>query len=475
MTTAQVGEPLAFGLLDAPDNGAQRNYLNHWLYRNNFLAGRGAGKTVAMVAKDAIHHAIVSQDIVTYMTEQTGPDVRDVLLPAVLEIVPRDWYEIHGPPTAFDIHWKMGGGTGITRCRSRISKSSTGEPPFRGPSAAAVRHDELGLDRFRARKAIEVSEGMLRGSDLLCLDICTTPKLGELYDYLRRLNLVGESPAQFSKDSNGLDAAAFYGTTADNVYNNDLDARLRATYSAEFYAQECLAQWISLSGRVWDTWSDETWPTGNVYPGEYGDWGSRYRLSVDLGVRGAWGVWQIIPAIDPVSGRLVRRTALDCLVAEWQTDGGNALEMIDTIDRTYGRPAEVVIGADAHTRSVATGIKPSVLFSRQWGNVPLLIPRGHLADKETQHWATQAAICNGTGQRSVVLATGCRHHTPDSGRTLPDLLRLDTWPEGSQSAAAYFSKDKSSGGVGLEDERDMLLYYCTMTHPPEARKERVIR
>ncbi|MCP4640268.1 MAG: hypothetical protein GY851_07550 [bacterium] len=317
-----------------------------------------------------------------------------------------------------------------------------------------------------------MSEGMLRGGDILWLDTSTTPKLGGLHDYLRRLGLTGEARTQISEDGR---SCAFYGATRDNPHNDNLDARLREMYSPEFAAQELDARWVSLSGRIWANWSDAPWPDGNVYHGHEWD-GGAFTLAVDLGVKSAWQIWQRIPATDPTTGRTVRGTPLDCLVAEWQPDHGDAQTMCKAVDAIYGRPSKIVVGMDVHTRGVSDGAKPAAMFAQQWGGgIPMSIPSGMLSDKELQHWTTQSQIVNAFNQRSFVLSSACTYHTPDSGRTLPDLIRLDSWPESRGSAGSFFTKDKATGGTGLEDERDAMLYYMITQHPPHTRKERPVR
>jgi hypothetical protein len=464
MSDIQVGDPLVFGLIPTEENHAQHGFLHSFLYRNNYLSGRGGGKTTGLVAKNAAYALGINPGSTSYLTEQTGPMVRDILLPVVREVVPKELYYIRTvSSTHFDIHWINGS---TTRLRSRQVKNSTEDPPFRGPSAAYIGHDEAALDR-RGKKMIEVSEAMLRGgSGPFVMDCVSTPKLGWMHEYLARWNLTGEEAVQISDDG---DAVAFYGTTADNPHNNDLDTRLRETYSADFAAQELDARWISLTGRIWNTFQKAQWPEGNIHWNRYNR-NEPYALAVDLGVRAAWQIWQTVPARD-IAGRQIFNTYLEVLVAEYTPNHGNARDLVKLIDLEYGRPAVVYAGSDIKTRGVSDGLKPAYFFSSQWPGIELHSPTGYLTDKEIQHWVAQSRICNAYGQRLMCVSEDLVSHD-NNGRGLLDVLSLDAWPDGQPRYGSFFEKDKASGGIGLEDSRDAFLYYMICRHPPEIRRER---
>ncbi|MCP4540173.1 MAG: hypothetical protein GY832_23795 [Chloroflexi bacterium] len=470
--TIEVSDPLIFGLLEDPGNMAGNLYLHSFRYRNNLLMGRGGGKTVRLCVKDALFHSLYP-GTTTYITEQTGPDVIDTLLSlysgtTLVEgryAIPKSLYRVTRMSSGkFDIEWSDFGG--VTKCRSRKTKTSTDEPPFRGPSAQAIFHDEAALDKFQLEKTLTVSEGMLRGGDRLMLDCVSTPKVGGLHAYMTRLGLAGDGAAQYSRDAAGMACAAFYGPTTSNAYNDDLDSRLRATMSPQEAEQELEARWVSLSGRIWENWSDKLYPTGNIYP-DYEYDGGAFFLAADIGVKGAYGLFQRVPATG-------QNTPVVCLVAEWQTSDGNVRNMVREIDEKYGRPAFAITGADVNTRSVGSGRKPAFFFAEVWPGMQIRSVSGLHGDKELQHWTMQSAILNGYGQRQLVVAEKCHHHTPQSGRTIHDLMRLDSWPEGQAPGAGFFAKDKATSSKPLEDERDMLLYASIKTWPPQARQARRI-
>jgi hypothetical protein len=327
-------------------------------------------------------------------------------------------------------------------------------------------HDELAIDKD-GNKMMRISEAMLRGGNgPWCIDGTTTPRIGWLYDYLQRWGLTGDDDIQISKDEATV---AFYGRTADNPHNNDLDTRLRETYSKEFAAQELDAKWVSLSGRIWAAFGEQHWPEGNISNHRYNP--SRpYILAVDLGVRSAWGIWQRFPAINK-EGRMPHSGVreIDVLVAEYVPNHGNARELVATIDKRFGRPAKVIAGADVNTRAITDGLKPSYFFTSKWPGVHIQTPSGMLSDKEIQHWQAQAMICNAFGQRKICVS---KHIDSDSeGRGIMDMVRLDSWPEGVLRSGSFFEKDKSTGGVGIEDVRDMFLYYIICQYPPQFRRE----
>ena len=457
------GAPRIFNLQDVSQNPAQQGYLHSFLYRNNFIAGRGSGKTVIAVAKNAIYSTLEPRQL-SYITEQTGPMVTDTLLPVFREIIPSELFKIRvRSSNSYDIEWANGH---QTRLRSRQVRNSIEDPPFRGPSAGQIIHDEAALDR-NGQKIMDISEGMLRGSELLCLDCISTPKIGWFYDYMQRHGLAGDAPEQISADGK---AAAFYGRTSDNPYNNDLDSRLRESYGEQFAAQELDAMWVALSGRIWDRFDEsKQWPQGNVHWAKWSP-SQPYYLAVDLGVRSAWSIIQRHPGEDRV-GNKVQRAHVDVLVAEHVPNHGNARDMVRMIAEQYGRPVKVIVGADINTRSITDGMKPSYFFSSAWPGIEIQIPSKYARDKEIQHWIAQGRICNAHGQRGFCISEHLQSDSETTGRGFLDMIRTDAWPDGVARTAQFFEKDKSSGGPGIEDTRDAFLYWCACEYPPDFRGE----
>lgn len=455
---------LCLNWIESPENKAQSQFLHTFLPRNFFLGGRGAGKTYALIAKDAIYCLLINKGCMSYLTERTGPEVRDILLPKIEEVVPKELVQIKKvSQTSWDLHWATGS---TTRLRSRQAKNSRDEPPFRGPDAQKIGHDELAIDRD-GNKMIRISEAMLRGGKgaPLVQDATTTKKMGWLYKYLDQWGLTGNENGIESKDGRTI---VFQGCTKDNRHNDDLDSRLRETYSPEFAAQELDNLWTLLSGRIWKNFLEKHWPYGNLHHHRY-DPTRPYILAVDLGVRSAWGIWQRIPATDEYGRRDQGQKMLDVLVAEFVPNHGNARDLVSLIDIRYGRPHHAVVGQDINTRSVGDGTKPAFFFTTKWPGIHVKTPSGFLSDKETQHWQAQAMICNAYSQRQVCIST---HLDSDAeGRGIMDMLRLDAWPEGALRSGSFFEKDKSFGGVGIEDVRDMFLYYIICQYPPEFRRE----
>lgn len=455
--------PLVLNFLPNPTNRAQTEYLHSFCYKSYFIGGRGSGKTYALVAKNSIVATAMRPDGISYLTEQTGPDVRDILLPIFKEVVPPDLYKIRtlGANT-YDILWLTGH---ETRLRSRKAKTIHGEPPFRGPSACMIGHDEIALDKS-GLKSVQVAEGMLRGGEGIFIhDFTSTPKKGWMYDYMKKDGLVGVGRVQRSADGSAM---AFYGRTKDNAFNNDLDARLREEYSDKFASQELDANWVSLTGAIWSSFVESEWPNGNLHWHRY-DPNMPYVLACDLGVKSAWFVIQRVPAINRQGYTMFKRH-VDVVVAEICPEHGNSKQVIKTLDTKFGRPKTVIVGSDVNTRSMNDGTRASMLFSSAWPGVPIYTPTGHIRDKEVQYWATDGQHCNSFGQRFFTVSQHLES-LEEGGRGILDMIRTDEWPEGTARAGSFFEKDKSTGGRGIEDPRDAMLYYCACMYPPEARKE----
>ena len=149
------------GWRDPGKNAAQSAFLHSFRPRNIFCAGRGSGKTIVLCQRARIF-ARMWPGVTCYLTEQTGPDVYDILIPAWRYTVPSHEYRIVTRHGRIDALMRNGS---VVRFRARHAKTLRDDPPFRGPQAGYIGHDEAALD------IRDDHVPTLRDSAYVCLEI----------------------------------------------------------------------------------------------------------------------------------------------------------------------------------------------------------------------------------------------------------------------------------------------------------------
>jgi len=229
-----------------------------------------------------------------------------------------------------------------------------------------------------------------------------------------------------------------------------------------------MAEWVAQSGRVWDNWSEDEWPSGNVH---WHRWNPSlpWPLSVDLGLRSAWQVWQQLPATDK-DGRRLMTGNVDVLVHEWTPDDGDVESMAQRLlaELDGSIPSRLVAGADITTRSTINRKTAQHAILQAFGR-PVMVqsPSGDHASKELQYYTAKGLIKNAKGVRRACVSKHLQTHDRH-GRGFKDMVDLDVWPDLSRARTEFLNKDKGRG-IGLEDTRDAWLYYAICTHPPQWR------
>lgn len=436
----------AAGWQDPTGNPAQVRYLHSFRSRNYYIAGRGAGKTAVAVVK-AFIAAAMSPGVIGYITEQTSRDILDTLIPAWRLNAPEGCWTLNNTVAGWEVRLTNGS---VIRFRSRQAKNTIADPPFRGPSAGFIIHDEIALD---SRDDVpQISEMMLRDhhARFLFADYITTPKCNWFYGHMLGQGIAAPGVRQqISEDGK---AAAFYGPTRDNRYNRDLDARMRDKLS-EVEAQQELEGWfVSKEGRCWASFSDALAPAGNILDDGGFRRGQSYVLAVDHG--GSNGAWVLVQSRD--LGRW-------SIVAEYTPDGKPAYEILPEIVRTYGRPGRIIVGAD-HVTPGPTGHTAEYLFVQHGlGGVAERVT-GDLAPKEIQSNRLAFALLDTQGKRRLFVSKQIKSHYPGPTRGVLDVLQHDTWPE---AGYPYTFRKEKGKRIFHEDSRDALLYFAVKMWPPE--------
>ena len=454
------------GWQSEPVGSAHHEYLHSFRRENYLFGGRGTHKSGYLVEKNATCALVVHpyDGAISYLTEQTAGKVRDVLVPIFRRFVDPSLYVFRSVGQELDVLWATGH---VTRLRSRQAKSRNADPPFRGPSACWIGHDEIARDPAPLSEDLDpiaISRAMLRGYDPpLCLDLTTTPVKNWLYNHIERARCIV---------SDDTDRIAHGSAAAWHVQTDQIDPAfyeyLKSTYSETFAQQELVARWRPLAGRVWVYYSEAEGPAGNVHWHTYDPalptvWG------VDLGGgRSAWNVAQLVPSVDR-SGQWVPGYGDRVLVTvgEATPDHVGAGPVIDELMARFGKPARCYIGADYRTpgNSGHTAERDFVTRGIQAQTIT-----GDLAAKDLQQAHAAAMLRDARGMRRWCVSSGLVRVRSEDGqpRGIRTVMDADVWPD--VRSIDLLDKDKRRGGVGIEDARDAWLYLLVGVSPPRWHK-----
>lgn len=445
-------------------------FLHSWRAENYLLGGRGTHKSGYLVAKDALSANLINPGTVSYLTEQTSGKIRDILIPVIRRLINPEMYTLRTQGQEFDIMWRHTGS--ITRLRSRQAKRVHDDPPFRGPSATCIGHDEIARDRNpidQDRDPIIISRFMLRGTESgvhRCLNFTTTPVRNFFFNHANSLGLTNPTWIRGTRMAETAAAAAYYTKTKDideALYNRtvgELDER--------FAAQELGAEWVALEGRVWTGWKDwdsnddaTLWPYSNRHWHVYDPtiptlWG------VDLGgAESAWLVCQSVPATDINGVRVMPGNVLVAVGESTPSKTGAWASLGDLVER-FGKPYRCYIGADYRSPGNAGDTAEMAFVQRGINAQPIT---GWQASKDIQGQHGAAQLCNTMGERRFAVSRELISLQARAGRGIVEVFEGDTWPEPGKSTS-YFLKDKKEGS-GLEDMRDAWLYLLVGLQPPQ--------
>ena len=330
---------------------------------------------------------------------------------------------------------------------SRHAKNTVSDPPFHGQTVGWLAHDELSLDR--RTDVVSVSGMMVRQERMPnIVDICGTPRRNWLYSHCLGKGLI-EAGARTVVSPDGR-SQIWYGPTAENQYNAGLHDRMIGEISEHEARQYLLGEWVDDEGLIWDNFSDEEWPAGNMIDDGGFKHGQGYVLSVDHGGNASWGLWQARG-----HGRFSR-------VAEYtpsKTQKG--YRVAAEIEERYGKPSRIIVGAD-HTTGGNYGISMDQLFTtRGWKHAEKVT--GDIADKELQYNVLQRNLCNTDGKRNILISRQMECYYAGKTRGVLDMFAGDVWPD--DGSATFFRKEKKAS-IYHEDTRDEILYFAvTMWRP----------
>lgn len=429
--------PRQFEFLRLPRKGFKYIKWSH------YVGGRGCAKTTTgiLLAVRALQELCPGR-----LGMWTEPIVDDLWLnfwPLWQEIVPSEYYYFHKSQRV--IEWLPTSSRMVLRA---LHVDNSNKEPGRGPNLAWLIIDEAakGFDS----KRISTLAKAVRDPQSKSLFIATlsTPKTNGYQDLVER---VGHE--------------MIHATSFDNPFLSAewRDALLEDIDDPAFIRQEVYGEFVAQSGRVWSTWSDEHYPKGNVMRGAAHDKARPYYLFADIGLRSAYLIVQRAN-----EGSLGTDPTL-VVTAEFQPGDEPTNTTLSRIDREYGAPQRVFVGADVNTKSIQTGITAEYLIRQLWGaGVQVLPVTGDWADKELQYSATSALILDTSGRRRLTVAEKLKSHDSHTRRGIRETMARQTWPEKALRSAEFFDRDKQRNPY--IDTCDALCYGAICLNPPRMRR-----
>jgi hypothetical protein len=458
LTTAQWEDPTP--------GTPQHKYIHSWRRENLFVGGRGTRKTAHLIYKCALQAMVLNAgQYESILTEQIAGDLDDILLPRLKKFINPDLYRIKGAKGGYDIHWMSGH---LTRLRSRKAKRIHDDPPFRGPDAVFIGHDEPAMDKAPTspeRNVIAISAAMLRGAGagagrVRSMDFTTTPRSNWFYKYFQGHGVAANGPAE--QISTNERTAAFYAKTIDTDPELHHDLISTGAYSPDLADQELFALWVSMLGRVFKSYKDARYPDGNRWNGGF-DPERPWCLGIDLGSANcAWILVQFFR--DPV--RPSRRVAV--CVAEWMGNQMGSFHLIPIVSRwledkgaKYKSPFKICIGHDLATGGNPGDSSEDDFLEAGGVNTDPVLPGDWRFRKSAQHAIVSRAIFDTTGWRQFCVSEQLESFHPGGqpGRGVHDMAMNFTMPE--RDTSAYFKKG-AEDSEGYCHVADALCYLCAI-------------
>ena len=412
---------------------------------NHLVGGRGSAKTTSL-ALLAIQAAFVwMPGLPGCWTEPTYGLCRDIFLAEWQRLVPLELYTINASRMVIECR---NGSLIYVRSRNVDNKY---KEVIKGINLAWVIEDEIAY-KYDKQKFWDVDAAIRIDTPYRFHDTGTTPKMNEYYNLMHDENgdlKKGHRIVQASSHDNPHLPKGW----ADNLAEN---------FDERYAEQEIFGRWISLSGRIWDRWSDEIWPNGNVHPHKH-DHDKPYYLLLDIGVAGsAWVIVQELPVqFEMINRGYKRDDTIWVATAEFMPSterGGHITRVLPLIKEQFGTPIRICCGHDVGNRSLTRGETPRSILSNHFGSIPTT-PIGasgnYRSDKILQHAQLSGGIYDTRGRRRFCVSQDYYKHNPETNRGLVQLMKQDTWPSSSDGKIHpnYLPKEGR-----LEHVRDALLY-----------------
>jgi hypothetical protein len=400
--------------------------------REHYVGGRGCAKTTTGIILACRASLEWMPGFAGIWTEPTYRHCIDIFLREFKKLVPSELYKYSSSDMRID--WRNGSTIDI---RSR-NVDNPGKEINKGPNYAWGIEDEIAY-KFDLDKYWDLDLAIRDPSATHRFHAClTTPKMNRYYNLAT------------SEDHTLIRARSLDNPFLPEGWVDSVASQM----TAKRRAQELEGEWVSLTGRIWDTWSADRWPMGNTHDHVY-DKSIPYFLFFDLGV--ASSAWLIVQRLRDVW----------VAVAEYTPKrDGSVDRVLAQIKRDYGIPCKVVAGADLNTRSSTDAMTSQHFVNKHFGAIPTVAVSGWIADKEIQQAQLSYMICDSSDYRRLCISRKFKSHNPEENRGLVEVMTQDTWPEEkSNRTSELLPKDGR-----LEHMRDALLYGCVGAMEPPSMK-----
>ena len=443
---------------------AQDEFLNaprasmDGISNHHYVGGRGCAKTTTgclLLFKTVLD----MPGLRGFWSEPRHGDIEKVFLPALEHVVPRDCWQLVNKQGYRYVQWWNGHRTDLVARNVDNSNKKIGL----GPNYSYGINDEA-ADRFDINKFIDMANAIRDPrAPYYYMDSLSTPQMNGYYSYCHLPH-----------------ARIIHATSYDNPFipAANIDS-MKAAMAPEIVQQEILGEWCMLTGRMWPNFVEEPWPNGNIMEGMEFDPCKPFVLACDLG--GAQGAYQIVQYMEPNEGgrRHLSGGRVAVVVAELVPNNMNLESVLDEVINVYcggdafkRRPVKVCVGSDVVTPGNAG--TPAALAFKQLG-WETMTPKGWLASKDIQRQCASSLMLNTAGERRFAVAAkkdkhgiyqiARQHFGERKQRGIMHMLRNDTFPK--PESRDIFVKDKSVAGANaLEDDRDCMLYWMVLQHPP---------
>lgn len=414
----------------------------------HFVGGRGSAKTTTGIL--LLHRTAFSDmpGVPGFWSEPRYADLEKVFLREWERIVPAEFWDYNVAKRQL----RLSSGTVVDLVSRNVDNPS--KKVGIGPNYGFGFVDEA-AEKFTVERWNDLKNSIrLQSAPYRFLDSLSTPVVNGYYRLC-------------TKDG----ARVIHSTSYDNPFiSSDAIDDMVADMSPNYVAQEIRGEWIRMEGRVWQSFSEQDFPAGNMH---WARWNpdQPWYLGMDLGQGlGHWQIWQYHDAVDR-DGRPVFKGRVAVVVAEGLQHNQSIHPVLELISDKYAQaagrtrpPVVVAIGHDVNTRG-ATGPAPSLaLHQRSW---PYWYPRNEQADKALQGQVLDRLLLNTLGERRFCVSRNIQRHGPerDAWGILHTML-TDTYPE--PGGREWYRKDKREAGISnVEDARDSALYLAMHNHPPQ--------
>lgn len=401
----------------------------------DFCCGRASGKTVGIVLL-ILQMCIEEPGIKILVLSPTYRKLKDNVLTIWRELLPRELYKYR---SSDDMITFVNGSKIFLRSRS-VDNPTKGQDATRGLTVSCCISDEAS-EKFSMIEYTTALACIRKKSKFNCFITCSTPALN---DYIGLVTSPNHKLYTFFTTSNPHLPEGFISSAKDSM-------------SPMEFAREFEASFATIGNKVWPTFSTKDFYLGGNIIKYQHDKSMPFILSMDIGsAHASYIIWQQAN----VDGIL--RTIVTGEYEPKLEEDSSVKRILEKVYMDYGTPIRVIGGNDLNTRSSQDNSTGLYFIRQMFGGVPVSMPHDKARNKLVQYDCTNAMVCNGAGERRLLVADSMASYDPEK-RGVLKLFEMDTFPE-KVSGHEIFGKGPN---YPLEHVRDNVFYaVATYFNPP---------